>query len=163
MVTLVCRICRRQFPRNAQWARAPAVCSDKCKRIHASRRQTAWLHARRKPIGATLPNAQRLGVRCPVCGADAWGIEYRKKIVCRACRPEQRGPRAWPRLVKTILKGSDRGALRFSDSARLRPGQTAMVYREPWGYRVVLQPGGRPRGRAAPAPDRGIIEIDLKE
>lgn len=82
---------------------------------------------------ADLPGAQRLGVKCPRCGSDAWGIQYRVRIVCRVCEPEARGPRAWPRATVVGKHG-----FRFHDTARIARGDLAIVYREPYGYRIVL-------------------------
>jgi len=102
---------------------------------------------RRRQFAVGLPGAQRIGVRCPKCGSDAWGIEYRVRIVCRVCDPEKHGPRAWPRLATVEAKGMA-PTIRFSDKARLRVGQHALIYRERWGYRVVLNGQTRPERRA---------------
>lgn len=119
--------------------------------------------ARQRTRLATLPGAQRIGVKCQVCGADAWGVSYRTKIVCRVCNPERHGPRAWPRLATVEHKGMS-PTIRFSDSARLREGQRALIYRESWGYRVVLQkpPNGSQCGRVSAVPDRGVVELALR-
>ena len=101
----------------------------------------------RRPDRAGLPLAQRLGVACPTCGADAWGVEGRHRIVCRSCKPETRGPRAWPRLATVEAKGVA-PTIRFSDTARLCVGQRALIYRERWGYRVVLISWHRQKNRA---------------
>ena len=84
---------------------------------------------------------QKIGSKCPQCGSDAWGIEYRTKIVCRVCRPEVHGPRAWPRFATIEEKGGC-PTIRFSDKARMKAGRRAVIFREPWGYRVVTKDGG---------------------